>query len=71
MTAAAGRASWHGFKPRFAIGRGASGVVYLMQSSDGRKVVDKRIGLSGLSEKQRLETQRELEGILMQHGLLW
>ena len=43
---------WQGFEARFAIGRGQFGVVYLLQHADGRKAVDKRVNMAGLSEKQ-------------------
>ena len=49
------------FQPRFALGRGQFGVVYLMQHPDGRKAVDKRVPLAGLSEEQRKQTFGEIE----------
>ena len=60
--AAADAASdWDAFEPRFSIGKGHFGVVFLLQHPDGRKAVDKRVLLSGLSDKQRDETEREIE----------
>lgn len=49
------------FEPRFALGRGQFGVVYLMQHPDGRKAVDKRVPLAGLSADQRAQTFGEIE----------
>ena len=42
-------------------GRGQFGVVYLMQHADGRKAVDKRVPLSGLSAENRKMTFGEIE----------
>ena len=50
-----------GFEAMFAIGRGQFGVVFLMKHPDGRKVVDKRVGLTGMSDKERKETNQEIE----------
>ena len=49
------------YAPRFALGRGQFGVVYLMQHPDGRKAVDKRVQLAGLSTEQRETTFREID----------
>ena len=52
---------WDKFAPRFAIGRGQFGVVYLLQHPDGRKAVDKRVELSGMTDKQKEETNAEID----------
>ena len=52
---------WRGFEAMFSIGRGQFGVVFLMKHPDGRKVVDKRLGLTGMSEKERTNTEQEIE----------
>ncbi|KAL1512359.1 hypothetical protein AB1Y20_005618 [Prymnesium parvum] len=52
-------ADWAAFVPRFPIGRGQFGVVYLLQHPDGRKAIDKRVQLCGLSAAQRRETENE------------
>ena len=50
------------FEPRYAIGRGAFGAVYLTQHREEptRKLVDKRVPLAGLSDEQRETTFREI-----------
>ena len=53
-SAPAGPTEWETeFEPRFAIGRGQFGVVYLLQHADGRKAVDKRVELSGMNDQQK------------------
>ena len=54
-------ARWRDFEAMFSIGRGQFGVVFLMKHPDGRKVVDKRLGLTGMSEKERADTRQEIE----------
>jgi len=54
-------AVWKAFEPRFAVGRGQFGVVFLCQHEDGRKVVDKRVGLAGLGPKELQSTTKELD----------
>ena len=51
------------FEPRFALGRGQFGVVYLMQhrKDPTQKAVDKRVQLLGLSEEQRVQTFKEIK----------
>lgn len=49
------------FEPRFPIGRGQFGIVFLLQHPDGRKAVDKRVELSGMTDKQKAETNAEIE----------
>ena len=49
------------FQSRMALGRGQFGVVYLMLHPDGRKAVDKRVQLAGLSPEQRDTTFREID----------
>ena len=58
---AARAADYEAFKPRFALGRGQFGIVYLMQHADGRQAVDKRVDLSGLSSDQRTQTHKEID----------
>ena len=52
---------WAAYEPRFAIGRGQFGVVFLLQRADGRKIVDKRVALEGLTAEQLKTTQKEIE----------
>ena len=59
-TSKSGLSQWQGFESCFSIGRGQFGVVYLLKHPDGRKAVDKRVGLTGMSDKEREETQREI-----------
>ena len=58
---AARAAEYSAFAPRFALGRGQFGIVYLCQHADGRKAVDKRVGLQGLSKEQLSQTFREID----------
>ena len=61
------------YEQRFAIGRGQFGVVYLLQhATTHHKVVDKRVGLAGLTPKQRAETDREISLLksLRHHGIV-
>jgi len=53
--------SWRGFEAMFSVGRGQFGVVFLMKHPDGRRVVDKRLGLTGMSEKERTDTRQEID----------
>lgn len=49
------------WRPRFCIGRGSFGAVYLLQHADGRKAVDKRVSLDGLSEAKARASREELD----------
>ena len=51
---------WRGFEAMFSIGRGQFGVVFLMKHPDGRKVVDKRLGLTGMSERSERTRSKRL-----------
>ena len=55
------KSEWDEFEPRFSIGRGQFGIVFLLQHPDWRKAVDKRVELSGMTEKQKDETEQEIE----------
>ncbi len=48
------------FRPRFALGSGQFGVVWLLQHLDGRKMVDKRVSLAGMTEEQKSDTHKEI-----------
>ena len=66
-------ASYREYEQRFAIGRGQFGVVFLLQhATTHHKVVDKRVGLAGLTPKQRAETDREISLLksLRHHGIV-
>ena len=49
------------FRPLFELGNGQFGVVWLLQHHDGRKIVDKRVVLAGLTEEQKRDTGKEIE----------
>ena len=49
-----------GFKPRFALGSGQFGIVWLLLHPDGRKIVDKRVSLVGMSVEQKDDTHKEI-----------
>lgn len=53
------------YVPRFEIGRGNYGSVYLLQHPDGRKAVDKRIRLDTLGEKDRRQALAEIQLLRM------
>eukprot|EP00966_Prymnesium_polylepis_P074834 1736020-Prymnesium_polylepis.1 len=55
------KSEWDAFEPRFSIGRGQFGVVFLLQHPDGRKAVDKRVELSGMNDDQKKETEKEID----------
>ena len=48
------------FLPRFALGSGQFGVVWLLVHPDGRKLVDKRVSLAGMTEEQKSDTHKEI-----------
>ena len=49
------------FLPRWALGSGQFGVVWLLVHPDGRKLVDKRISLAGMTEEQKSDTHKEID----------
>ena len=49
------------FLPRWALGSGQFGVVWLLVHPDGRKLVDKRISLAGMTEEQKSNTHKEID----------
>jgi NIMA (never in mitosis gene a)-related kinase len=57
---------FEGYVPRFEIGRGNYGSVYLLQHPDtGSKAVDKRIRMDTLSEKETKQALAEIELLRM------
>ena len=52
---------YHNWKQIMPLGQGQYGTVYLIRGPDGRKAVDKRVQLSGLSEQQRSDTYKEID----------
>ena len=49
------------FRPLFALGSGQFGVMWLLAHNDGRRLVDKRVSLSGLTDEQKRDTKKEIE----------